>query len=214
MELLDRIDRQDEAFNITTLALKVAKQALKQDPENMLWRRDAYHLQVYMLALKTDTSYSDIKRELVDLESEIKQDNILTELSRQELSGLLYLAASRQLEKNGNYSAASAYVTQSIAVFEKLHEKSPKKVSYLINVSDGEILKASLLKASNPTDIMVSEYCQKVATRLSSFIEKDKRPGFVMPYLKSLDCLDDPKTARQLFAELKARGYPKLDGYQ
>ncbi|WP_368873346.1 nSTAND1 domain-containing NTPase [Shewanella algae] len=214
VELLDRIDRQDEAFNITTLALKVAKQALKQDPENMLWRRDAYHLQVYMLALKTDTSYSDIKRELVDLESEIKQDNILTELSRQELSGLLYLAASRQLEKNGNYSAASAYVTQSIAVFEKLHEKSPKKVSYLINVSDGEILKASLLKASNPTDIMVSEYCQKVATRLSSFIEKDKRPGFVMPYLKSLDCLDDPKTARQLFAELKARGYPKLDGYQ
>ncbi|WP_335909019.1 winged helix-turn-helix domain-containing protein [Shewanella indica] len=214
VELLDRIDRQEEAFNIATLALKVVEQALKQDPDNMLWRRDAYHLQVYMLALKTDTSYSDIKRELVDLEREIKQDNIFTELSRQELSGLLYLAASRQLEKNGNYGAASAYVTQSIAVFEKLHEKRPKKVSYLINVSDGEILKVSLLKVLNPTDIMVSEYCQKVATRLSPFIGKDKRPGFVMPYLKSLDCLDDQKTARQLFAELKARGYPELDGYQ
>ncbi|GAB1152199.1 MAG: winged helix-turn-helix domain-containing protein [Shewanella algae] len=214
VELLDRIDRQDEAFNIATLALKVVEQALKQDPDNMLWRRDAYHLQVYMLALKTDTSYSDIKRESVDLEREIKQDKILTELSRQELSGLLYLAASRQFEKNGDYSAASAYVTQSIAVFEKLHEKRPKKVPYLIKVSDGEILKASLLKVLNPTDIMVSEYCQKVATRLSPFIGKDKRPGFVMPYLKSLDCLDDQKTARQLFAELKARGYPELDGYQ
>lgn len=214
VELLTRIDRQDEAFRTAAFAFKVAEQALKQDPENMLWRRDAYHLQIYMLALKTDTSYSDIKRELVDLESEIKQDNILTELSRQELSGLLYLAASRQLEKNGNYSAASAYVTQSISAFEKLFERNPEQVSYLVKISDGEILKASLLKASNPTDIMVSEYCQKVATRLSSFIEKDKRPGFVMPYLKSLDCLDDQKTARQLFAELKARGYPELDGYQ
>ncbi|WP_345855936.1 winged helix-turn-helix domain-containing protein [Shewanella algae] len=214
VELLDRIDRQDDAFNIAAFALKVAKQALQQDPENTLWRRDAYHLQIYMLALKTDTLYSDIKRELVDLESEIKQDNILTELSRQELSGLLYLAASRQLEKNGNYGAASAYVTQSITVFEKLHEKRPKKVPYLIKVSDGEILKASLLKVSNPTDIMISEYCQKVATRLSPFIEKDKRPGFVVPYLKSLNCLDNQATARQLFAELKARGYPELDGYQ
>ncbi|WP_226563667.1 nSTAND1 domain-containing NTPase [Shewanella chilikensis] len=214
VELLTRIDRQDEAFRTAAFAFKVAEQALKQDPENMLWRRDAYHLQIYMLALKTDTSYSDIKRELVDLESEIRQDNILTELSRQELSGLLYLAASRQLKKNGNYSAASVYVTQSISAFEKLFERNPEQVSYLVKISDGEILKASLLKASNPTDIMVSEYCQKVATRLSSFIEKDKRPGFVMPYLKSLDCLDDQKTARQLFAELKARGYPELDGYQ
>jgi DNA-binding winged helix-turn-helix (wHTH) protein len=214
VELLTRIDRQDEAFRTAAFAFKVAEQALKQDPENMLWRRDAYHLQIYMLALKTDTSYSDIKRELVDLESEIRQDNILTELSRQELSGLLYLAASRQLEKNGNYGAASVYVTQSISAFEKLFERNPEQVSYLVKISDGEILKASLLKASNPTDIMVSEYCQKVATRLSSFIEKDKRPGFVMPYLKSLDCLDDQKTARQLFAELKARGYPELDGYQ
>ncbi|PSS68147.1 nSTAND1 domain-containing NTPase [Shewanella algae] len=214
VELLDRIDRQEEAFNIATLALKVAEQALKQDPDNMLWRRDAYHLQVYMLALKTDTSYSDIKRELVDLESEIKQDKILTELSRQELGGLLYLAASRQLEKNGNYSAASVYVTQSISAFEKLFERNPEQVSYLVKISDGEVLQASLLKALNPTDILISEYCQKVATRLSPFIEKDKRPGFVIPYLKSLDCLDDQKTARQLFAELKASGYPELDGYQ
>ncbi|WP_445776976.1 nSTAND1 domain-containing NTPase [Shewanella sp.] len=180
-----------QAFTKAQLGLDTITNALKQDPDNDVWKLKQYYAYLDMLTFSTQYIEKHMDYSIETLTKNLSKDIALANsnkknplLAKFQLSAATYLASQDLLPQG------LVYAQKAIASFKQLTIEFTQDTSYSINLAQSKMLTARLLNALNRHKD-VHTLCEQSKVLLASIAEKSNAPQFTVPYAQALDCLGE-----------------------
>ncbi|MGI2177320.1 winged helix-turn-helix domain-containing protein [Shewanella frigidimarina] len=179
------------AFNKAQLGLIAITNALKQDPENEVWKTHQYYDYLKMLAFSLEPIEHKASYSIGSLASMFTEDaNLQTSNKKNELWATYQLAAANYLASQGRLSESLVYVKQAMAFFSKKNTEFNQNTVYSAGLAQSNMLAASLLKSLGQP-LQIVPLCQQTKSQMAAIVEKNNNPQFTIPYARALDCLGE-----------------------
>jgi tetratricopeptide (TPR) repeat protein len=189
--LLSYQNHQQQAFEKAQLSLVTITNALKQDPENDVWKIQQYYAYLKMLAYSTEPIEQTMGQSLDSLATMLEKDITLNKSAQKiEVWATYQLAAANYLASKGLLSESLVYAKRAITSFKQLITEFNQSSLYVASLAQSNMLTASLLTSLGQPK-QVNSLCQQTKNQLADIIDKNKEPRFTMPYAKALDCLGE-----------------------
>ncbi|MBO1896082.1 winged helix-turn-helix domain-containing protein [Shewanella sp. BF02_Schw] len=189
--LLSYQNHQQQAFEKAQLSLVTITNALKQDPENDVWKIQQYYAYLKMLAYSTEPIEQTMGQSLDSLATMLEKDITLNKSAQKiEVWATYQLAAANYLASKGLLSESLVYAQRAITSFKQLITEFNQSSLYVASLAQSNMLTASLLTSLGQPK-QVNSLCQQTKNQLADIIDKNKEPRFTMPYAKALDCLGE-----------------------
>lgn len=205
-DLLGYQGKKVEALNAAKKGYIAISEALKQDPKNANWQTRKYYYYYQSFRFSTDMLRPDIEKNLAVLNKTAQSEQeLLSDVNRQEFSARFLLVAAEQLGEVGDFRQSREYSGQAYNLFNKLAEQYPQNLSYLALVSESQLLKAkSSVVLNQHSD--ASALCQLAEHSLAEITTKNKDPRYLISYAKALDCQGMLSSQPELIALLHRNG--------
>jgi tetratricopeptide (TPR) repeat protein len=191
--LLSYQGQRQPAFEKTKLSLVAMTDALKQDPENDIWKVQQYYTYLDLLVFSSEPIEHTMKHSIESLATMLTENAILATSSKNNhLRAKYQLAAASYLASQGQLAESLIYTQQAIASFNQLITEFNQSSLYVASLAQSKMLAALLLTSlgqAKEVDIL----CEQAKTQLASIVEKNNDPQFNIPYAKALDCLKELK---------------------
>ncbi|AZG72302.1 winged helix-turn-helix domain-containing protein [Shewanella livingstonensis] len=189
--LLSYRSHNSQAFEKAKLGLIAITNALKQDPENEVWKILQYHDYLNMLAFSLEPIEHTMSYSVDSLASKFAEDLYLqTSNKKNELWAKYQMAAANYLASQGLLSESLVYARLAISSFSELTTEFKQSSLYVANLTQSNMLAASLL-ASIGQPQQVITLCRQSKSLLATIVEKNNDPQFTIPYAQALDCLGE-----------------------
>ncbi|MEH6733849.1 MAG: winged helix-turn-helix domain-containing protein [Shewanella sp.] len=189
--LLSYQNHQQQAFEKAQLSLVTITNALKQDPENDVWKIQQYYAYLKMLAYSTEPIEQTMGQSLDSLATMLEKDITLNKSAQKiEVWATYQLAAANYLTSQSRLSESLVYARKAITSFNQLTIEFNQSSLYVASLAQSNMLTASLLTSLGQPK-QVNSLCQQTKNQLADIIDKNKEPRFTMPYAKALDCLGE-----------------------
>ncbi|MGI2114169.1 winged helix-turn-helix domain-containing protein [Shewanella frigidimarina] len=189
--LLSYQGHQQQAFEKAQLSLIAITDALKQDPDNDVWKIQQYYAYLDMLAFSVKPIGRTKARSIESLSVMFDEDNTLKASAQNMNMWATYqLAAANYLATQGLLSESLVYARLAISSFSKLTTEFKQSSLYVANLTQSNMLAASLL-ASLGQPQQVITLCRQSKSLLATIVDKNNDPQFTIPYAQALDCLGE-----------------------
>jgi tetratricopeptide (TPR) repeat protein len=189
--LLSYQGHQQQAFEKAQLSLIAITDALKQDPDNDVWKIQQYYAYLDMLAFSVKPIGRTKARSIESLSVMFDEDNTLKASAQNMNMWATYqLAAANYLATQGLLSESLVYARLAISSFSKLTTEFKQSSLYEANLTQSNMLAASLL-ASLGQPQQVITLCRQSKSLLATIVDKNNDPQFTIPYAQALDCLGE-----------------------
>ncbi|MBV7316834.1 winged helix-turn-helix domain-containing protein [Shewanella sp. NIFS-20-20] len=166
----------------------IRQEMLVIDPNNQNWLFDLMMLNSDkilqgLVPLDDTASLVAFKRDL------LASSKHFSAVRQQRVMALGYWAMAKQRFRHGLYSESLADIHQSVSLLSSLYVEGAEDVSLLSDLSEAEMLQARVKQALD--DLSYRQHCANVAQYLAPVTQKSKDPRLLIPYQKSLECLDE-----------------------
>ncbi|MEE1982769.1 winged helix-turn-helix domain-containing protein [Shewanella xiamenensis] len=201
--LLSYQGRLTEALNKASLGLATIEFAFKQDPENERWKRLKYYSYSQLLELSTSKSqYLEIEK---STNINFDDKSLLVKSSTyKDISAKIFLSEAKLMLNIGNLNESLRHAKLATESYRELVNDFNQEITYIANLAISELLQASIYKKLGQSPYSI-ELCKKVKQQIKPFTEKNKDPIFMISYAKSLDCLGELDTHKELILFLEKK---------
>jgi tetratricopeptide (TPR) repeat protein len=191
--LLSYQGQHQQAFIKAQLSLVAMTSALKQDPENDIWKVQQYYAYLNMLAFSQDPIERTMGQSVGSLATMLTENAILaTSSKKNHLRAKYQLAAANYLASQGQLPKGLVYARQAIVSFNQLTTEFNQNTSYSAGLAQSNMLAATLLTSLGQQQ-QVNSLCLQAKNQLAPIIDHNRDPQFTIPYAKALDCLGELK---------------------
>lgn len=180
-----------QAFTKAQLGLETITNALKQDPDNDVWKLKQYYAYLDMLVFSTQYVDKNLDYSIETLTQNLSNDIAFANSNKKNpLQAKFQLSAATYLASQELLPQGLVYARQAIASFKQLTTEFTQDTSYSISLAQSKVLTATLLTSLNqPKEVQT--LCEQSKMLLASIAEKSNAPQFTVPYAKALDCLGE-----------------------
>jgi len=198
-DLLSYQDRAAEAFSLAKAGLDNIQAALKQDPDNDIWKRQTYIFYIDLLKLshaadqKPPISVDELHQLLATDATLAASSYIKPILAQYHLGAAFYYKAL------GNTDSSNKAAETAIELYHTLTDEFPQNMQYPAYFAD-----SFLLYAANQKDSASSymSFCYEAKVRLTPLIRQNKDPKYSVPFARALDCLGELDSESELLEVL------------
>ncbi|MGI2131192.1 winged helix-turn-helix domain-containing protein [Shewanella baltica] len=196
--LLNYKNDAENSVNKAKLSFLTIKKASDKDSDNRIIKMQKNYSYLNLISLGYGDFNQDEKLKLESLIEQIKSNQTASKKDK-ELLAKYYLALAKHMEKIKDYNNSLDFSKKAKTIFISLQEDSSNSQENIIPFSESLLIEASSLKNLNKNAI---ETCEDIKALLTPFVSKNKSPGITIPYIKSLICLNDKNTSKELIETL------------
>ncbi|WP_350995656.1 winged helix-turn-helix domain-containing protein [Shewanella sp. TB7-MNA-CIBAN-0143] len=201
--LLNYQGHHQQAIEKAQQGLVAITNALKQDPENDIWKIQQYYAYFALLTFSSEPIKQTMKQSLESLTIMLAEDVTLqTSSKKNELLATYQLAAANYLATQKLSPESLIYARQATTSFNQLVTEFPQSSAYTAGLAQSKMLMASLL-ASVGSSQQVKVLCEQSKALLISIVNKNSSPQFTIPYAQALDCLGEVEQQPDLIKQLQ-----------
>ncbi|MGX9461209.1 nSTAND1 domain-containing NTPase [Shewanella sp. A14] len=189
--LLNYQGHQQQAFEKAQLSLVTITDALKQDPDNDIWKIQQYYAYLNMLAFSTKPIEHTMGHSIDSLATMLDEDITLkTSAKKMDVWATYQLATANYLASQGLLSDSLNYAQQATASFNQLINEFKQNSYYLARLAQSNMLTATLLTQLGLPQ-QANSLCLQTKKQLALIADKNNEPKFTVPYAHALDCLGE-----------------------
>ncbi|MGI1998792.1 winged helix-turn-helix domain-containing protein [Shewanella frigidimarina] len=189
--LLNYQGHQQQAFEKAQLSLVAITDALKQDPENDIWKIQQYYAYLNMQAFSTKPIEHTMGHSIDSLATMLDEDITLkTSAKKMDVWATYQLATANYLASQGLLSDSLNYAQQATASFNQLINEFKQSSLYIASLAQSNMLTATLLAQLGQPQ-QANSLCQQTKKQLALIVDKNNEPKFTVPYAQALDCLGE-----------------------
>tara|TARA_R110000851_G_scaffold44749_1_gene109835 strand:+ start:30322 stop:33621 length:3300 start_codon:yes stop_codon:yes gene_type:complete len=189
--LLNYQGHHQQAFIKAQLSLVAMTSALKQDPENDVWKVQQYYAYLNMLAFSTEPIEHTMDQSIDSLAAMINTDvTLITSNKKNDLWAKYQQAAANYLASQGQLAESLIYTQQAIASFNQLTTEFSQNTTYTSDLAQSNMLAAKLLTSLGQPQ-QVNLLCKQSKALLASIVDNNSAPQYTIPYAQALDCLKE-----------------------
>ena len=189
--LLNYQGHQQQAFEKAQLSLVAITDALKQDPDNNIWKIQQYYAYLNMLAFSTKPIEHTMGHSIDSLATMLDEDITLkTSAKKMDVWATYQLATANYLASQGLLSDSLNYAQQATTSFNQLINEFKQSSLYVASLAQSNMLTATLLAQLGPPQ-QANSLCLQTKKQLALIVDKNNEPKFTVPFAKALDCLGE-----------------------
>ncbi|MEM5506351.1 winged helix-turn-helix domain-containing protein [Shewanella frigidimarina] len=189
--LLNYQGHQQQAFEKAQLSLVAITDALKQDPDNDIWKIQQYYAYLNMLAFSTKPIEHTMGHSIDSLATMLDEDITLkTSAKKMDVWATYQLATANYLASQGLLSDSLNYAQQATTSFNQLINEFKQNSYYLARLAQSNMLTATLLTQLGQPQ-QANSLCLQTKKQLALIADKNNEPKFTVPFAKALDCLGE-----------------------
>jgi len=189
--LLNYQGHQQQAFEKAQLSLAAITDALKQDPENDIWKFQQYYAYLNMLAFSTKPIEQTMGHSIDSLATMLDEDITLkTSAKKMDVWATYQLATANYLASQGLLSDSLNYAQQATTSFKQLINEFKQNSYYLARLAQSNMLTATLFTQLGQPQ-QANSLCLQTKKQLALIVDKDNEPKFTVPFALALDCLGE-----------------------
>lgn len=201
-DLLSYQGKTVEAQIMSKQGYRALSQAIEQDPQNSIWQRRKYFHYFHALNMPSSLNVTQVEHNLKLLTETLDAEKtLLSDTNHRDLQGRLFLTTANQFQAIAEFSLSKKYAELAYTVFTELTSQSPQNQTYIVNLSDSQLLQAKALIIANQPDSAMP-LCSQAKRRLSVITASNRDPRYTITYAKALDCLGELENHPKLITML------------
>lgn len=189
-DLLSYQQNYEAAFKQAQRGLAAIQEALKQDPNHNIWKRQTYFLYLQLLTFSYHIN-QESPLSIRELNNLLSDDlSLKTSPQGKRIWAQYYLVLSEHYSKMGNVIDKSSALKKAIELYQEMTTAFPQNTLYPAYLADAKVSYAKSLQANNEN---YSRVCEEARELLAPLVNHNKDPRYIVPYIRASDCLNKHK---------------------